>query len=647
MDQPLSPGTLVYGFEPCADPQISPDGERIAFVRSRTERDPKQSASHIWLCKRDGSGMRRLTWAGRRNGNPRWSPDGSLLAFVSDRTEPNAIFVLPMDGGEAREVAKHETPITEITWSPDGRTIAFVASYDPTNPEAKPQQDGVAPVRVTSRLDYKQDNRGYLGDNRTHIFLVDVASGEKWRLSEALNDHINPAWSPDGRTVACRVVLLNGMASRLTVIDVATGVARPLTWDTGVVSAFAWSPDGSRIVFAGDPDHTYQPDIYVVTVADGGIVRITTDLPCLPDAGFPTILPPSMPAWLDEHRTLWHAFRAGASGLWTVDLRDGGVAQVEGEHELRAGLSIDAAGRFAAQAVSSLETTGEIAVIDLGEWRRSLMTATSAPVLQTSPAAKWERFDITRGGYTIEAWLLLPADFDPARKYPVVLDIHGGPNGHYGYGFNAMQQCLATNGFAVVFSNPRGSSSYGREFTMQVIGDWGGEDYLDLMAVLDRALERPYLDGRRQGIYGYSYGGYMTAWTIAQNHRFAAAVCGAPCFDLESMFGTSDISHFFGPLQWGGQPHEAREWYATHSPSQIAHNTRTPTLIIQGEADERCPVGQGEQMFVTLKKAGCEVEFARYPGASHLFMRNGPAAHREDVLARTLGWFKRYLGTPE
>ena len=139
----------------------------------------------------------------------------------------------------------------------------------------------------------------------------------------------------------------------------------------------------------------------------------------------------------------------------------------------------------------------------------------------------------------------------------------------------------------------------------------------------------------------------MTAWTIGQTHRFKAAVCGAPCFDLESMYGTSDISHTSGALQWGGTPHEAREWYATHSPSTFAHNTRTPTLIIQGEADDRCPIGQGEQMFVALKQAGCEVEFARYPGGSHQFMRTGPAAHREDFLGRVLGWFQRHLGGPQ
>ena len=647
MAHPLTPETLVYGFEPAGDPQISPDGERIVYARTQTAREASQSSTHLWVSDRDGSNARRLTWTGSRNHTARWSPSGEAIAFVSNRTEPNSLLLLPMDGGEAREITAHPTAISEIAWSPDGRSIAFIASWDPANPEGtKPAAGAAPPVRVTSRIDYKQDNRGYLGDNRTQLFVADAQSGAVRRLTSAVHDHINPAWSPDSGSIACRVATNNGMTGHLALVTVADGRERPLTPTDGAITAFAWSPAGDRIVFAGDPTHSWQPDIYVVTPSTGQIRQVTTDLPCLPDGGFPTIAAPSAPIWLDDHRTLWHAFRAGASGLWTVDVRDGAAAQVEGESELRSGFSADAAHRFAVQSAASLAATGEVAVIDLSAMRRELVTATSAPVLQVSPTARWERFDISRGGYTVESWLLLPPDFDPAKHYPVILDIHGGPNGHYGYAFNANQQCLATNGFAVVYSNPRGSSSYGRDFTQQVAGDWGGEDYLDLMAVLDRALERPYLDSDRQGICGYSYGGFMTARTIGQDHRFKAAVCGAPCFDLESMFGTSDISHTFGVRQWGGAPHEAREWYATHSPSQFAHNTRTPTLIIQGEADERCPVGQGEQMFVTLKRAGCEVEFARYPGGSHLFQRTGPAEHREDVLARTLAWFKGHLGDP-
>ena len=247
---------------------------------------------------------------------------------------------------------------------------------------------------------------------------------------------------------------------------------------------------------------------------------------------------------------------------------------------------------------------GEVAVYDRQSGLRSVITRQNTSLLEAAQPASWERFDVDRGGTIVEAWLLKPPGLDPDKKYPVVLDVHGGPHGFYGYGFNAVQQTLASHGFLVVFSNPRGSGSYGREFAEQVRCDWGGEDYLDLMAVLDAALERPYADAKRTGIWGYSYGGYMTAWAIGHTQRFKAAVCGAPCFDLESMYGTSDISHAWGPYQWGGKPHEASEAFAAHSPSTFAHRATTPTLIMQGEADDRCPIGQGEQMFVALKQAG-------------------------------------------
>jgi dipeptidyl aminopeptidase/acylaminoacyl peptidase len=329
-----------------------------------------------------------------------------------------------------------------------------------------------------------------------------------------------------------------------------------------------------------------------------------------------------------------------------LDTTSGAVERIERWNATNQGLNTDAGKRYVAQAHMSFERIGEISVYDRQTGQTRIITSYSEPVLAEAPAASWERFEVRRGDFTIEAWLLKPPGFDPAKRYPVVLDVHGGPHGAYGYLFNANQQCLATNGFLVVISNPRGSGTYGRHFTQQVVRDWGGEDYLDLMAVLDHVLERPYADSERTGIYGYSYGGYMTAWTISQTQRFKAAVCGAPVFDMESMFGTSDIGYGFNNDEAGGDPHEQREWYERHSPSTYAHQTRTPTLIVHGEADDRCPIGQGEQMFVALSRAGCEVEFVRYPGGSHLFLRGGPGEHRADYYTRVLAWFKSHLGEP-
>jgi dipeptidyl aminopeptidase/acylaminoacyl peptidase len=644
--KPLTPEVLIYGFTTAGDPQVSPDGTQVAHVVSKTDAETKKSSSQIWLAGIDGSNARQVTSTGQRNGSPRWSPDGHTLAFVSDRVEKAGLFLLPMDGGEARELTKSPTSIGDPVWSADGTCIAFTSIVDPENPTAEKPKEGAAPkIRVTSRIDYKQDNRGYLNDVRNQVFVVEVATGETKQVTTEAIDHAFPAWSPDGKWLAVTVPLRNGMCSQLELVPVHGGEHIRVGNADGAVGVFTWTPDGRELVFGGEQQlpRNYQPDFYAVDIATKEVRRITTDLDVVPDAGFPTIMPAAQPLFAPDGRLLFHAYRAGASGIYSLDIRTGAVERIEGELELRAGFTSDSQRRYVAQSLAGMDQVGEICVVDVAARERRVITSLSEPVFAETPPARWERFDVTRAGFTTEAWILKPADFDPSKKYPVVIDIHGGPNGYYGYGWNAVQQLLASNGIVVVYSNPRGSTSYGREFAMQVTKDWGGEDYEDLMAVMDRACQEPYVDETRQGIWGYSYGGYMTAWTIARNHRFKAAVCGAPCFDLESMYGTSDISHTFGPMQWGGAPHEAREWYATHSPSQFAHNTRTPTLIIQGEEDHRCPVGQGEAMFVALKQAGCEVEFARYPGGSHLFMRTGPAEHREDVLRRTLEWFQGHL----
>ena len=644
----LTPEKLVYGFKAAGDPQMSPDGERILYSLAQLDQESKKPSTQLWLCARDGSDPRQLTRNGDANAGARWSPDGARVAFVSDRVKKAGIFVLDLDdGGEAREVTRHNQGIGDLAWSPDGARVAYTTTWDPANPDEEDPKEGDAPlVRVTRRIDYKQDGRGYLHDKRSHVFVVDVESGERRRLTRDLVDHAFPVWSPDGSRLALQATANNGMHSWLVLADVDSGELTPITPSNGTISVWSWSPNGDRIIYAGDTQVTFQSDFFIYDVASGATRRLTDDLQPLPLGGYPGFAPLPQLVWLDERQVLFHAARGGASGVYVIDADGGSVEPAQTWQALHGGLSVDAGKRFFAQTRASLTEFGEISVYDAEAREARTITAYNTATLAETPPADWERFDVRRGKYVIEAWLLKPPGFDPAKRYPLVLDIHGGPNGFYGYGFTPWQQLLASNGFVVVFSNPRGSSSYGREFTLQVALDWGGEDYLDLMAVVDEACARPYVDAERSGIFGYSYGGYMTSWIIGQTGRFKACVCGAPCFDLESMYGTSDISHTFGELQWGGSPDQAREWYAAHSPATFAHRATTPTLIVQGEADERCPVGQAEQMFVALLKAGCEVEFARYPDGAHPFPMNGHPDHRVDFLTRTLGWFKDHLGEP-
>lgn len=223
------------------------------------------------------------------------------------------------------------------------------------------------------------------------------------------------------------------------------------------------------------------------------------------------------------------------------------------------------------------------------------------------------------------------------------MEVHGGPHGHHGYGFHSVVELLATNGYLVLTVNPRGSATYGRAFADAVVADWGGQDWLDLLAAVDLVAAREYVDPERLGICGYSYGGYMTSWAIGQTDRFKAACCGAPCFNLVSDYGTSDMGLYWDPIEFGVTPWDDPDWFRAHSPSTFADRATTPTLISHGEADNRCAIGQGEEMFAALLRAGCETEFVRYPGASHAFTHTGKVGQREDFLARWLDWFRRHL----
>lgn len=519
--------------------------------------------------------------------------------------------------------------------------------WDPeSSDEGEPDQDAAPKVRVTRRIDYNEDGRGYLNDKRAQVFVVDVESGEQRMVTRDAVDHRVPRWSPDGKKFAVGMTFLNRSYSRLALVDVDSGDREFITPECGFVDLWSWSPDGTRILYTGDTVVTAQSDFFLYDVGTGTTTRLTKDLQVLPGAGPHGMTGPYMPNWLDDHQALFCALHGGRNGLYTITLADGTIEKLYDWDASLTSLGVDDSHRYVVQDYTSLEADGEISVYDAQANKAMVITDYSQLVLATHPPARWECFEVQRGSYSIEAWVLKPADFDPGRKYPAILDIHGGPQLCYGNIFYPLHQLLATNGFVLVFCNPRGSTSYGREFTEQVIEDWGGEDFSDLMAVMDTVCQLPYVDEQRTGVSGYSYGGYMTSWIIGQTDRFQACVCGAPVFDLESTYGTSDIGHSFGERHWGAAPHRSKEWYAARSPSAFAYRETTPTLIIQGEADERCPIGQSEQMFVTLKKANCEVEFARYPGASHLFILFGLPAHREDYLERILAWVKEHLGEP-
>lgn len=395
--------------------------------------------------------------------------------------------------------------------------------------------------------------------------------------------------------------------------------------------------------------------LYVIQ--EGAAPRRLTPDELRPAAGAPPLTPPPEMRWTADGQIVFVADARGESFVCDVDVDasagqggTGGARRIAGGGAAYTAMALDGEGRRAVVLAATPRSAGDLLLVDMRSGAVRQMTDENAGYFAEHPAAAMEKFVVQRPGHKagstweIECRLLLPPGFDAARRYPLVLDIHGGPHGVFYDAFNATQQVLATAGYLVLLVNPRGSGTYGGDFAKAVLADWGGEDFKDILAALDAVCARPYVDAARLGIHGYSYGGYMTSWAIGHDARFKAAVVGAPCIDLASMYGTSDIGVSFGEPQWGGKRHEAEAAFRERSPITYAANVTAPVLLLHGEADHRCPIEQSEQYFVLLKRLGKDVEFVRFPGCAHSFLRQGHPRMRQEYLARTLAWFDAHVG---
>lgn len=646
MSTPLTPEQLVYDIRSAASPVIAPDGSAIVYALVETDREKGTPASHLWLVDRDGANPRQLTTVGITNGAPAWTPDSRSIAFVSQEEGdlPHTVRLIDVAGGESRVLAQHRTPPSALTWSPDGSTLAYTVGVDPAAPEdAPPPEQDPVPVRVVTSLQYKEDLRGIQNTVRLQVFLLKLDGEQPRQLTSGVRDHADPQWSPDGSKLAVKVVEELLFFQKLGIVEVESGditYTEPADWMVGM---FRWSPAGDFILFSGGEKALTQDEFLRYDVASGTMTNLTHDLSFVPSGGFAGFLPPSQPIWREDGTAIVAGVQSGASGFWTIDPASGDVQPFLAQPAMTSGLSADASGRYAVQGYSTPTTTGDIVLIDLETRTSTVITDINGELFREFPVGTTTKITVPSEEYQIDAWVTYPPDFDPEQTYPVVLAVHGGPSGFYGEGFHDTAVMLANAGNIVVASNPRGSTSYGREFADQVISDWGGGDWRDVQAALDAVLAEPYADAERTGIWGYSYGGYMTSWAIGQTNRFQAAVCGAPAFDFESFYGTSDITHFLGPALWGGAPPERLEWMREHSPSTYIWQATTPTLILHGEADVRCPLGQGEELFAALKTIGVETEFVRYPGCNHGFPWMGHPVYRIDFHSRSREWFRRHF----
>ncbi len=650
------------------DVQLSPDGERVCFVLTVIERDDEQELvyrSHLWVVPAGGGQPRQFTWGRHRDHNPRWSPDGRWIAFLSDRTGEVQLWVIPADGGEARPLTRLPGGAAEPCWAPDSRRVVFVSrvGFDPLDAEPdreKAKRKRQNRVRVITRLRYKLDGEGLWDGKWKQLFVVDLAGSPPKALTDEPCDHTAPSWSPDGGWIA---YVANPRPDAdwtnvqdLWVIPSEGGAARCLTRSVGPCSNPVWSPDGQWIAYLGH-DNAYGTAtltrVWVVQAAGGGEPRALTE-GWDRSAGNHVLddmrahVPTGGPFWTpDASRVLFVGGDGGATGVYAVDL-GGTVQSVVCGPRVVYNLSVDRFARRAALGITTPTLPGDVFLVELENGRavqERRLTEVNAHLLREVTLAEPERAEFQApDGWSIEGWLLRPPHLLPGQRCPLILQIHGGPHAAYGWAFFHEFQLLAARGFAVLYTNPRGSQGYGQLFCAATRNDWGGADYLDLMAALDQALERwPWVDRQRLGVAGGSYGGYMTNWIVTQTDRFQAAVTMRSISNCYSQWGTSDLAYLKGFWEFPGDPWESPSFYLERSPIHHVERVRTPVLILHSEQDLRCPISEAEQWYTALRKRGVETVFVRFPNESHDLSRSGQPEHRVERLRWIVRWFERWL----
>jgi len=639
------------------DPQITPDGQWIAYSISTPNREEDKSESRIWMIAATGGDAIALTAEGVSSSHPRWSPDGKWLAFLSARDEGKTqVWLLNRLGGEAQKLTATPQDVNDFVWSPDSTRLAL-ALRDPTDEEldaaktnkdkspdpsdaGKSKKPKTQKPWVIDRLQFKVDEVGYLDRRRTHLYTFTLAGKALTQITSGDYDDDEPAWSPDGKLIAFASNRSKPDPDATYNKDIWTvasdnsekgGHPTQVTTNLGDDSSPAWSPDGKWIVYSTQLDpklFQYATKHIAVSPASGGAAKVLT-LALDRMATEPRFAP-------DGKSVYFIADDDGTQVLCQANLADGKISRpVSGRFILYA-YSVAKSGDIAAQ-IATAERPDEIYVSHAGTLTR-VSKANDALLVQLKLSEpEYVRFK-SKDGTEVAGYLYKPVDYVPGKKYPTILHPHGGPVWSYYAEFSHLTQLFAANGYAVLLPNPRGSSGYGQDFCKAIWADWGNKDYQDDMAMVDYAIEKGIADPEKLGVGGWSYGGISTDFIIGQTTRFKAAISGAGAAEFTSLYGHDQYQRdYFTEL---GYPWENKALWEKLAPFYKVKNITTPALFMGGNVDWNVPVLGGEQMYQALKALGRETELVVYPSEYHGF---STPSHIADRLARYLAWYNHYV----
>ena len=629
------------------DVQISPDGKWVIYVLEEVDRANDQRFSNLWLVPWEGGPPRQLTYGTFSNTSPVWRPDSSGVAFLTSRTGTLQIFFLPIDAGEASQLSFLPQGAGRCAWSPDGERLVF-SSATPSEemPDGINAEEWAERPRVVKAPGYKMDGAGLVIDSPMQLYVLTLKDGTCTRITQDGCNYLNPIWSPDGMLIAyarSRQGDLENHRYDVWVTSPDGTDARKVSARAAIAKHPVWSPNGRSIAFYGSEDPGDALDLLWVSDLPGDERPLTQDLDrevaTLPEAPAPA------PVWSSEGDRIYVPIAdRGNSLLAAIDVCTGTATRlVEGPFQAILPSASPGTGRLAFVRMDA-NSPGEIyaARTDGSDVRK--LTAVNEPFLDGIALTPILRREIVlKDGARRDAWLALPPESEwPA---PLLLEVHGGPHSFEGDRFprHLYWHSLPARSWAVASMNFVGSSSYGIDFAHALRGRWGEACLSEQLEFVDQLVQEGIVDPDRIALTGYSYGGFFAAWAIGHTNRFKAAVVGAPITNVESDYGTADSSWYVMPFDMNGHPEERGETYRSNSAVNFARRVTTPTLFLHGEADQRCPIGQSEEMFLRLKVAGVPTEFVRYPSSGHEFPTRGRPSHAIDYERRVIDWITKWV----